>query len=130
MDRETLMEGISELLEKLGKAEPGSKEAIKIKEDIEIYSKLWERTNEDERVVNERQDRNRRYDLDEMKYEAERREARSRDKNVLIDAISRIVEKVLMIGGAAGLLILVYCVQEHNLIDSKAWALFLKLFKV
>lgn len=127
MERNLIEERIEKLAEALNKCVPGSKEAQEIKSEM---TDLWKMLLEDERAVNERLDRNRRYDLDEAKYEAERREARDRDKALKRDGIIRIIEKILIIGGAAGLLILTLAIQSGTLIDSKAWGLMLKVLRL
>lgn len=127
MERTLIEERMTKLAEELNKCQPGSEQASKIKQEM---MDLWKILLEDERTVNERLDRNRRYDLDEMKYEAERREARDRDRALRRDGIIRIIEKVMIIGGAAGLLILTMAIQSGALLDSKAWALMLKILRL
>lgn len=127
MERKFIEDRLEELAKQLNDTKAGSDEAKKIKEEM---LDLWKMLLEDERVLNERLDRNRRYDLDEMKYESERREARAKDRTMRLDCATRILEKILMIGGAGALLMLTFAIQSERLIDTKSWAIFLKLLKI
>ncbi len=126
METKLIEERLEFLAGELNNTKAGSDEAKKIKDEI---LDLWKMLLEDERVVNERMDRNRRYDLDEMKFESERRESKRKDNAAYADCITRILEKILMIGGAAALLIVTFALESEHLIPAKTWGFVTKLLK-
>lgn len=125
MDRDAIIQRLETLGEKLNDAPAGSKEAHDIKEEL---IDLWRMLNEDEKVINERLDRNRRFDLDEMRFEAERREAKEKNDTSRLEAIITVIKTAMTIGGAFLLLIGTLIVEDKTIISQKGWALITKLF--
>lgn len=120
MDREKLEERINELLEELSKQEPGSKEYKNIVDSIET---MWRTALEDEKVYNDRLDRNRRYDLEEMKYESEKREAQKKAKADWIKLATTIGSGVIMVGGTILTVLIVAAIEEKTIVSSKVWSI-------
>lgn len=120
MDREKLEERINELLEELSKQEPGSKEYKNIVDSIET---MWRTALEDEKVYNDRLDRNRRYDLEEMKYESEKREAQKKAKAEWIKLATTVGSGVLMVGGTILTVLIVAAIEEKTIVSSKVWSI-------
>lgn len=120
MDREKLEERINELLEELSKQEPGSKEYKNIVDNIET---MWRTALEDEKVYNDRLDRNRRYDLEEMKYESEKREAQKKAKADWIKLATTIGSGVIMVGGTILTVLIVAAIEEKTIVSSKVWSI-------
>lgn len=127
MNKEEIEAKIQEWLDKQAKAE--DEKTLKVCGlMIANYQDLWKLKDEEERIIAERQDRNRRYDLDEMKYEAERREAEAKIKQLRHDTRMRVLDRVLQMLMIIGTIGLIYGIQEKGfLIDSKPWAVFMKL---
>ena len=107
---------IEELEDKLSKTVLGSKEARDILDELD---RLYQMRLREEKAQDERYDRNRQFDLQEMRYEAERREAASESKR---QRWNRVWDGVKYIGGVAGTLgavVLIAAVEEKTIVGQK-----------
>ncbi len=120
MDKKLIEKRLEDLGEALNKEKAGSQEASKIKQEI---IDLWKMLLEDEKVENERLDRNRKFDLDEMKYELDIEEAKRSTRKANWEGVLGIVKIAASIGGAFAMLIFTLVIEDKTIISQKAWSI-------
>lgn len=120
MNRELIEQRLETLGDALNKCEAGSEQAAKIKQEI---MDLWKMLLEDEKVDNERLDRNRRFDLEEMKYELDIRQTKNESRKSVVDSILGVVKIAASVGGAFAMLIFTLVIEDKTIISQKAWSI-------
>jgi len=113
---ELINKRIEELEEKLSDAVVGSKEA---KDIVEELDRLYQMRLREEKALDERSDRNRQFDLQEMRYEAERREAQAEGRRHTWSVVLDGVKFVGGVAGTCGAIVLIAAVEEKTIIGQK-----------
>jgi len=122
---EKLDKRIEELEEKLAKTVAGSKEAMAL---IEELDRLYQMRLREEKAIDERSDRNRQYDLQEQRYEAERREAAVMVRQKRWDRVWDVGKQA--VGGVitVGSIMIVGAIEKENIIGQKLLNIAMKAF--
>lgn len=107
---------IKELEDKLEKTVVGSKEAKDILDELD---RLYQMRLREEKAQDERFDRNRQYDLQEMRYEAERREAIAEGKRQRWGRVWDGVKYTMGVGGTIGTVVLIAALEEKTILGQK-----------
>jgi len=115
---DSLIEEFNDLADKLGKLEPGAKE---YEDTMRALKGIHELLLADDRVYNERLDKNRQYDLAEEKAIAERREAVEKAKAAKREVFWRLLQAGFTVIGAIICIMLTGHLEESKLLSQKCF---------
>lgn len=116
---------IEELEEKLSNSVVGSKEAMAL---IDELDRLYQMRLREDKALDERSDRNRQFDLQEMRYEAERRDAIAEKRSQILEFVW---DGVKLVGGGAitiGSIVLIGAIEEKTILGQKMMNVAMRVF--